>query len=187
MSSPHAGSLAAIDPASDSVASTIPVEGEAASLAAGGGDLWLGIGPSSEEHRGGTLHVSAGQQGVPTLDPPLLFGDAIGWQVLSMTNNGLVAYRKVGGPDGLTIVPDLASALPEISDDGLTYRFAVRDDVVYSNGDRVRPEDFRRALERSIALSDARYYFRAIVGADKCRKPPRRAICRRGSRPERIR
>jgi peptide/nickel transport system substrate-binding protein len=173
VSSPHAGSLAAIDPASDSVASTIPVEGEAASLAAGGGDLWLGIGPSSAEHRGGTLHVSAGQQGVPTLDPPLLFGDAIGWQVLSMTNDGLVAYRKVGGPDGLTIVPDLASALPEISDDGLTYRFAVRDDVVYSNGDPVRPEDFRRALERSIALSDARYYFGAILGADECREPPK--------------
>ena len=56
-----------------------------------------------------------------------------------MTNDGLVAYRKVGGPDGLSIVPDLATALPEISDDGLTYRFAVRDDVVYSNGDR-RPK-----------------------------------------------
>ena len=40
-----------------------------------------------------------------------------------MTNDGLVAYRKVGGPDGLTIVPDLASAMPEISENGLMYRF----------------------------------------------------------------
>ena len=173
VSSPHDGSLAAIDPASNSVASTIPVQGEAASLAADGGDLWLGVGPSAAEHRGGTLHVWAGQQGVSTLDPPLLYADPVGWQVLSMTNDGLVAYRKVGGPDGLTIVPDLASALPESSEDGLTYRFAVRDDAVYSDGDPVRPEDFRRALERSIALSgDASYYFAAIAGADACHARP---------------
>ena len=124
VSSAQDGSLAGIDPASDSVASTIPVEGEAAYLAADGDDLWLGAGPSAAEHRGGTLHVSAGGNELSTLDPPLLYADPIGWQILSMTNDGLVAYRKVGGPDGLTIVPDLASAMPEISDDGLTYRFA---------------------------------------------------------------
>jgi peptide/nickel transport system substrate-binding protein len=168
VSSPHDGSLAAIDPDSDSVASTIPVEGQAASLAADGGDLWLGVGPSAAEHRGGTLHVLA-DEGVSTLDPPLLYEEPVGWQVLSMTNDGLVAYRKVGGPDGLTIVPDLARALPEISEDGLTYRFAIRDDVVYSNGDPVHPADFRRALERSIALSPAAgVYFAAILGADAC-------------------
>ena len=169
VSSAQAGSLAGIDPAADSVASTIPVEGETAYLAANGDDLWLGVGASAAQHRGGTLHVSAGGNELSTLDPPLLLADPIGWPILSMTNDGLVAYRKVGGPDGLTIVPDLASAMPEISDDGLTYRFAVRDDVTYSNGEPVQPEDFRRALERSIALSgDAGFYFAAIVGAAKC-------------------
>jgi len=169
VSSAQDGSLAGIDPASDSVASTMPLEGEAAYLAADGDDLWLGVGPSAVEHRGGTLHVAAGGKELSTLDPPLLNADAIGWQILSMTNDGLVAYRKVGGPAGLTIVPDLASAMPEISDTGLTYRFPVRDDVTYSNGNPVQPEDFRRALERSIALSgDASFYFAAIVGADEC-------------------
>ncbi len=169
VSSAQDGSLTAIDPASDSVASTIPLEGEAAYLAANGDDLWLGVGPSAAEHRGGTLHVSAGGNELPTLDPPLLFADPIGLQILSMTNDGLVAYRKVGGPDGLTIVPDLASAMPDVSDDGLTYRFAVRHGVTYSNGDPVQPGDFRRALERSIVLSgDASFYFATIVGAAKC-------------------
>ena len=88
-----------------------------------------------------------------------------------MTNDGLVAYRKVGGPDGVTIVPDLAAALPEISEDGLTYRFAIRDDVTYSNGDPVRPEDFRRALERSIALSaDAASTLRRSSEPTRCRR-----------------
>jgi peptide/nickel transport system substrate-binding protein len=166
------GSLAGIDPGSDSVARRISVEGEAAFLAADGDDLWLSVGPSAAEHVGGTLHVSAGAERLSTLDPPLLFGaDPIGWQILSMTNDGLVAYRKVGGPEGLTVVPDLASALPEISEDGLTYRFAVRDDVRYSNGAPVQPEDFRRALERSIALSgDAGVYFGAIAGAAECQE-----------------
>src|SRR6187200_3669341 len=117
----------------------MPLEGEAAYLAADGDDLWLGVGPSAVEHRGGTLHVAAGGKELSTLDPPLLNADAIGWQILSMTNDGLVAYRKVGGPAGLTIVPDLASAMPEISDNGLRYRFPVRDDVTYSNGNPVQP------------------------------------------------
>jgi YVTN family beta-propeller protein len=170
VSSPQDGSLAAIDPASDSVVSTIPITGEASSLATASGDLWLGVGPSAAEHRGGTLQVSAGVQPLPTIDPAGTFSDAVAWQILSITNDGLVTYRKVGGPDGVTIVPDLAAALPEISEDGLTYRFAVRDDVTYSNGDRVRPDDFRRAIERSIVLSgDASQYFAAIVGADGCR------------------
>jgi peptide/nickel transport system substrate-binding protein len=169
VSSPQGGSLVAIDPTSDSVVSTIPVTGEASSLATASGDLWLGVGPSAAEHRGGTLQVSAGVEHLSTIDPAT-FAGSVGWQILSITNDGLVTYRKVGGPDGVTIVPDLAAALPEISEDGLTYRFAVRDDVTYSNGDPVRPDDFRRAIERSIVLSgDAHLYFAAIVGADRCR------------------
>jgi peptide/nickel transport system substrate-binding protein len=170
VASPQDGSLAAIDPASDSVVSTIPITGEASSLATASGDLWLGVGPSAAEHRGGTLQVSAGVQPLPTIDPAGTFAGGVAWQILSITNDGLVTYRKVGGPDGVTIVPDLAAALPEISKDGLTYRFAVRDDVTYSNGDPVRPDDFRRAIERSIALSgDANQYFAAIIGADGCK------------------
>ena len=174
VSSPQGGSLAAIDPASDTVVTTITVTGEASSLAAAGGDLWLGVGPSAAEHRGGTLHVSAGAGLLSTIDTAADYRDPVAWQILSMTNDGLVAYRKAAGPDGVTIVPDLAAALPEVSQDGLTYRFAVRRGVTYSNGDPVRPTDLRRALERSIALGgDAHVYFRAIVGADACHAKPR--------------
>lgn len=174
VSSPQDGSLAAIDPDSNSVASRIPVQGETSSLTVGGGDLWLGVGPSAAEHRGGTLQVSSGGEPLSTIDPAGTFTDALAWQILSMTNDGLVTYRKVGGPDGVTIVPDLASALPEISEDGLTYRFAIRDDVMYSNGEPVRPQDFLRALERSVVLSpDAGLYFASIVGVARCVEQPR--------------
>jgi YVTN family beta-propeller protein len=173
VSSRHDASLAAIDPASDGVTSTTAVEGETSSLTADGGDLWVGVGPSPVEHRGGTLRVSAGGEPLSTIDPAVDAG-SIASQILSITNDGLVTYRRVGGPDGATVVPDLAAALPEISEDGLTYRFAIRDDVTYSNGDPVRPEDFRRALERSIALSDdAGVFYAAIAGAARCQAKER--------------
>src|SRR6185369_10422014 len=75
------------------------------------------------------------------------------------------------GGDGASLVPDLATAMPEVSDDGLTYRFALRDGMRYSTGDPIAPEDFRRGLERSIALSvDASGLFAAIDGAADCHR-----------------
>jgi len=65
-----------------------------------------------------------------------------------LTNDGLVGYRRVSGPLGDTIVPDLATALPVPADGGKTYRFRLRTGIKYSNGVLVKPEDFRRAIER---------------------------------------
>ena len=50
------------------------------------------------------------------------------------------------------MVPDLASALPQVSTDGLTYRFPLREGISYSTGEPVRPEDFRHAVERSFTM-----------------------------------
>ena len=166
------GSITAIDPATDTVERTVPVGGAAASLAAEGDRLWLAVGASAAEHRGGTLTVSSRAKPPNTLDPALVY-DAALWQILTITNDGLLSYKKVGGPDGATLVPDLASALPQVSADGLTYRFPLREGVRYSTGDPVRPEDFRHGLERAISLSpDAAGLFRAIDGADACSEDP---------------
>jgi YVTN family beta-propeller protein len=110
------GSVVAVDPATDTVGQPIPVGSAAASLAVEGGDLWLAVGASPTEHRGGTLTVSSTFDAPVTWDPGA--NDSLGWQILSITNDGLLAYRKVGGPGGATLVPDLASALPEVSADG---------------------------------------------------------------------
>ena len=37
-----------------------------------------------------------------------------------MTNDGLVAFQRVGGPQGAAIVPDLATSIPQPSDGGRT-------------------------------------------------------------------
>jgi peptide/nickel transport system substrate-binding protein len=63
-----------------------------------------------------------------------------------------------------------------VSADGLTYRFPLREGIRYSNGDPVRPEDFRHAVERTIALNsdnpDIAPLYGAIEGTKACRKDP---------------
>jgi peptide/nickel transport system substrate-binding protein len=161
-------SLSVIDPSTNAVERTISVGAGASSLAASGDGIWVAVGASASEHRGGTLDVSSETEMPTSIDPALTY-DLIGWQILTITNDGLVGYRKVGGGAGATLVPDLAAALPEVSDDGLTYRFALRTGMRYSTGDPVRPEDFRRGLERAIGLSpDAASLFSALEGAGAC-------------------
>jgi YVTN family beta-propeller protein len=173
-------SITSIDPSTNS-GTPVPVGGAATSLAADGGeDLWLGVGVSATEHRGGTLTVSTAETmegaSLTSLDPAIVFyNDLIGGQILSITNDGLLSYKKVGGTEGTTLVPDLASALPQVFSNGLTYRFPLREGIRYSNGAPVQPEDFRRAVERTIALNpgaEFRYYYDAIDGAEACRQEP---------------
>jgi YVTN family beta-propeller protein len=165
-------SIATIDPTTNTVERRVPIGGAAVSLASDGEGLWLGVGSSAAEHRGGTLTVASGEEGPTSIDPAIVYG-AIGWQFLTITNDGLLTYKKVGGPDGATLVPDLASALPQVSPDGLTYGFPLREGIRYSTGEPVRPEDFRHGLERAISLSpDAAFHFGAIAGADACAEDP---------------
>ena len=81
-------SITSIDPTTDSGV-PVPVGGTAASLAAdGGGDLWLAVGASATEHRGGTLTVSSGakmrESDLKSLDPAVVvYNDLTGGQILS--------------------------------------------------------------------------------------------------------
>ena len=161
--------IAAIDPDGNTVTSTVPVGGAAASLASDEDGLWLAVGASATEHRGGTLTVSSEVAMLGSIDPAVVY-DVEGWRVLALTNDGLLAYKKVGGPDGATLVPDLASALPDVSADGLTYRFPLRDGIRYSTGEPVQPEDFRHGIERTLVLHPAGNLLSAIERADACKQ-----------------
>ena len=96
------------------------------------------------------------------------------WSMLTMTNDGLVAFRKVGGVQGIQLVPDLASSLPILTEGGKAYTFQLRPGIRYSNGMLVQPADFRRAIERVLELgSPGALFYTGIVGADRCRKGKR--------------
>ena len=132
-------------------------------------------------HRGGTLTLIA--QLSPhdqTIDPAAAWQLPI-WQMLSVTNDGLVGYRRTGGPAGDTLVPDLASALPAPADAGRTYAFHLRPGIRYSDGAPVKPEDFRHAIERLFAVNAGLAgYYTGIIGAGQCERTPGRCDLARG-------
>jgi peptide/nickel transport system substrate-binding protein len=105
-----------------------------------------------------------------------------------MTNDGLVGFKRVPGPDGETVVADLAEALPTPTDGGRTYAFQLRRGIRYSTGRPVRATDVRHGLERFYAVNAAyiiKYQpepdlFGAIVGAPKCFASPRSCHLNRG-------
>jgi peptide/nickel transport system substrate-binding protein len=72
----------------------------------------------------------------------------------------LLTYRHEEGDAGAELIPGLASDLPEISEDGLTYELDLRKDMAYPDGTEVRASDFEHAIERVRDLQSpgGRYY-----------------------------
>ena len=97
-------------------------------------------------HMGGTLRIVGGAVSFPSSPDPSW--NPFDSQVFPLTNDALVTYRQVGGPDGLQLVPDLATSLPMPSPDGLTYVFQLRSGISFSTGQPVRASDVLWSAER---------------------------------------
>jgi peptide/nickel transport system substrate-binding protein len=85
--------------------------------------------------------------------------------------DGLVAYSATGGAAGVAIVPDLAVALPTVTNGGRTYTFTIRSDVRFSNGDLVQASDVRRGFVRELTVGrhgGNPSIYSALVGAPAC-------------------
>ena len=178
-------SVVRIDPATDAVARTVSVGNYPRGLAAAGGLIWVSAQDSGARHRGGTLTVLQNAQ-FGSLDPtrPGSIGSIL---TLYLTNDGLTAFKRVGGSDGAQVVPDLAVSLPTPTNGGLTYTFQLRSGIRYSNGQPVLAEDFRRAIERNFTLGPgtpldtvAYAYFEDVVGAAACAGAHQRGVTSRG-------
>lgn len=183
-----AGTVARIDPSSDSVR-LVRLGGAPTALAIYDKRIWATVLPGPAAHRGGTLTVNEdGPQFEAlgsSLDPAGWSGGLSQWQMLALTNDGLVTYRRVGGLAGSTLVPDLATSLPAPTDNGLTYTFQLRSGVRYSTGAPIRPEDFRHEIERVLQLDTigsgyAQSFYMGIVGAQQCIQAPKRCTLTNG-------
>ncbi|HEY2125843.1 MAG TPA: BTAD domain-containing putative transcriptional regulator [Streptosporangiaceae bacterium] len=178
----RAGSVLRVDPRTRSVAA-VHVGNQPADLAAAGQDVVATVLPSLASHRGGTLTL-IGQVYLTdqSADPAVAYQLPL-WDMLSITNDGLVGYARVGGPAGNSLVPDLATALPVPGDGGRTYRFRLRPGIRYSNGVLVRPGDFRREIERVFAIDRGggpAAFYTGIVGGVRCEQAPVRCDLRHG-------
>ncbi|MFN2628401.1 MAG: ABC transporter substrate-binding protein [Gaiellaceae bacterium] len=107
-----------------------------------------------------------------SVDPAINYGSA--WLQLNITNDGLLAFRKVGGAAGNELVPDLATSIPKPSGGGTTYTFKVRRGIKYSTGATLKPSDFRHAFERMFEVRGPTTgaFYAGIVGAPPCLVKP---------------
>ena len=73
------------------------------------------------------------------------------WNVIRLYGRSLVTYRSTPGSGGNQIVPDLATSLGKISDNGLTWTYHLKPDINYEDGTTVTSRDVKYAIERSYA------------------------------------
>ena len=187
VSSELGGTLSKIDPSIDRVVKTVTVGGLPEGIAASASTAYVAVKGSGATHHGGTLTLAVpNPPGVYEVPIPKSLDPAYGstaWELLPLTNDGLVGYGRSGGAQSYRVVPDLAVALPTVSDGGRTYTFRLRPGIRYSTGAAVRPADIRRGIERSLLLSGKDVpssYLSGIVGAAGCVKTPKRCDLSKG-------
>ncbi|HWB56207.1 MAG TPA: ABC transporter substrate-binding protein [Gaiellaceae bacterium] len=80
---------------------------------------------------------------------------AVGWSFYNLMIRKLMTYKLTAGTDGNQPVPDLAAAEPEVSDDGLTYTFTLKDGIM-----------FGPPLSREITSKDFKFEFDRLANPD---------------------
>jgi peptide/nickel transport system substrate-binding protein len=172
------GAVIRIDLRTRTVSRRIAVGSAPAALTVAGGSVWAAATASRAGHRGGTLRfASAPFDSCDCIDPAGY--DPTTWPVLSLAYDGLVAYRRIPGAGGSTLVADLARSIPQPADGGRTYTFELRRGLRFSDGTPVRPEDFRASIERMVRLAgQLAPSYADVVGAEGC--SPRRCDLAKG-------
>jgi ABC-type transport system substrate-binding protein len=117
--------------------------------------------PAGSKHprSGGTLEVATKDQ-FRSLDPTFTF-EEVSTYITQPLFATLVTYAPAspepGAPAATTIVPDLAERW-QIDPDRVTYRFYLRDKLVYEDGTRIVAGDFKFSLERALRTADSPFY-----------------------------
>lgn len=122
-------------------------------LACGGGTPERGAGRN-------ILHLSIGSD-PPSLDP-IQAVDVNRGEIVAYLFDGLVRFEDDG------VQPNLAASW-DVSEDGRTYTFHLRDDVFFHNGRRLSSDDVRFSFERALlpgSRSPLTWVFDFIEGAD---------------------
>ena len=163
------GTLVHVDPASRETTSTT-LGGRPEGVTLADGSLWIAVQAAGAAHRGGTLRMLA-EPSDDSIDPARNYSRS--WQLLSVVYDGLVGFKRVGGADGNTLVPDLASALPTPTDNGRTYTFRLRKGIRFSDGRELKASAVRYSFERLFRASRrGPTSTRASSAARACRKHP---------------
>jgi peptide/nickel transport system substrate-binding protein len=129
-------------------------------------------GGTTASHRGGTLKLLAKAAG-GTLDPQVNYTLEY-WQLYQATYDGLLAFKKAGGNDAFTVVPDLAENLPTPTNGGKTWVFKLRTGIKFSNGQPLTVKDVVASFQRIFKVKSptSGTFYAGIVGAKACLAKP---------------
>jgi oligopeptide transport system substrate-binding protein len=151
--------LAACNPPAATGPGVTPGPGESGPPATSGGGL--------DDDQ--TLRAYLSDTDPATLDPAAV-QDSVSISIIGLIHRGLLYYDA-----DLNLVPSLAEALPEPSNDGKTLTFKIRADAKYADGDPIVAGDIVRATQRLLDPRAANPYAyiacdlsgaEALLGAD---------------------
>jgi peptide/nickel transport system substrate-binding protein len=72
------------------------------------------------------------------------------WNFVRLYGRTLTMFKPAAGPDGATLVPDLATSLGKPSDGAKTWTYTLRTGVKFEDGTAITSKDVKYAVERSL-------------------------------------
>ena len=115
---------------------------------------------------GGSITIAQTSQ--PDFLDPALSYTVNGWEPMWLVYTPLLTYPHVEGTEGGKLIPGLAEDLPEVTNNGKTYKLKLRDGLKYSDGQPVVASDFEHTIKRVLNLeSGGSFFYEGIVGADE--------------------
>jgi len=121
------------------------------------------VGSMAFAQQGGSATVSF-QDDISTLDPQVGY-DWQNWSIIKTIFDGLMDYV----PGTTELVPHLAESY-DVSEDGLTYTFNLRQGVLFHNGRELVADDVRYTFERVLdpaTQSPGQGFYTTIAGAQE--------------------
>jgi peptide/nickel transport system substrate-binding protein len=101
------------------------------------------------DKKGGTLNMWSATD-VDSLDPGRSYYASV-WNYQRFYTRTLLAFDGKPGKEGLNLVPDLATAQPEIAADGKTYTFKLKSGLKFEDGSPITSKDIKYGIERIFA------------------------------------
>jgi peptide/nickel transport system substrate-binding protein len=173
VTSPRAGTVTRIDPDSARPQRTIDLGHSPQGVAVIDDSVWVALQASPARATGSRAGVANDvlrvlrPEPLYSTDASVTFGNA---QLFAATCALLVTYPDQPFPAGAKLVPEVARALPTVSDGGRTYTFRIRPGFRFSppSNAPVTADTFRRTIERAVDPRNkstfGAYYMTDVVG-----------------------
>jgi peptide/nickel transport system substrate-binding protein len=143
-----------------------------------GGSAAFGAGNTSvvnaSNATGGTLNY--GTTNTPDSSDPGNTYYAFMWNFSRLYASPLLTYNPKPGAAGLQLVPDLATGLGQVSDNGLTWTYHIKPGMKLSDGEPITTAQIKYAVERSNFAKDVlpngpNYFAQYLAGASSYQGP----------------